>query len=56
MAEAQHVKTVVGVAVDNLRSDERSIHGYIEANYGRAKKYRTKDSKLYGGSFRGNIV
>ena len=36
--------------------DERSIHGYIEANYGRAKKYRTKDSKLYGGSFHGNIV
>ena len=31
--------------------DQRSIYGYIEANYGRAKKYRTKDSKLYGGLF-----
>lgn len=33
------------------RTDQRSILGYIEANYGRAKKYRTKDNKLYGGPF-----
>lgn len=31
------------------RSDRTLIIGCIEAHYGRAKKYRTKENKLYGG-------
>lgn len=29
---------------------QKSIVGYVEAHYGRARRFRTKDNKLYGGT------
>lgn len=43
------VRIKLSSSLNVSKSDKTLIIGYIEAHYGRAKKYRTKENKLYGG-------
>jgi hypothetical protein len=43
------VRIKLSSSLNVSKSDKTLITGYIEAHYGRAKKYRTKENKLYGG-------
>lgn len=47
LLEIVRIKLSSGLNVNKV--DRKLILGYVEAHYGRAKKYRTKENKLYGG-------
>ena len=51
------VRIELSSSVNIRKADRRLLTGYIEALYAPKKKYRTKESKLYGGAApRGRLV
>lgn len=46
--EIETIKLTKSVSA-NTKTGNKSIVGYIEAHYNKAKKYRTRETKLYEG-------